>query len=390
MSRTTGMQLLSCVGCTLAIVVGAQSVSAQADGRERPGGVLQRLDANGDGVLQPEEVPQRARPLIRRIAERAGLDPNGPLPLDRLSGSAGPNREGDDRSNGDRIRRTSESGDSEERDDRERRGSRDRGGREDEGGRRWRDGDDDDRPRQRADALPLKVPGFGIDLGLVKVPGFEVPHSVTSQSGPTLAELEQTVDGRTMWFARRVLERADENGNQIVDPAEWERLRWRGDANELDVNKDGRLTLPELIQGIARQREESRSDRNGDAPNRAGSNDSPGESGQSPSGPAAATDNQAAQQGGNSPDAQPERGGRAERNEQERNERQARRSAARNRRDRSGRSDGPSWFRSRDRNRDGQVSMSEYAARWDDRIVAEFTARDSDGDGVITLREAAR
>jgi hypothetical protein len=50
----------------------------------------------------------------------------------------------------------------------------------------------------------------------------------------------------------------------------------------------------------------------------------------------------------------------------------------------------PSWFKSRDKNGDAQVSMSEYSRTWTARTVDEFRRYDSDGDGVITAKEAAR
>jgi EF hand len=49
----------------------------------------------------------------------------------------------------------------------------------------------------------------------------------------------------------------------------------------------------------------------------------------------------------------------------------------------------PSWFKSRDRNKDGQVSMSEYGRSWNARLVRQFQDVDLNDDGVITAKEAA-
>jgi hypothetical protein len=49
----------------------------------------------------------------------------------------------------------------------------------------------------------------------------------------------------------------------------------------------------------------------------------------------------------------------------------------------------PSWFKSRDRNEDGQVSMSEYSRTWSARLVRQFQDIDLNDDGVITPKEAA-
>jgi hypothetical protein len=50
----------------------------------------------------------------------------------------------------------------------------------------------------------------------------------------------------------------------------------------------------------------------------------------------------------------------------------------------------PSWFKSRDKNGDGQVLMSEYSRSWSSRLVAEFRRYDANDDGVITAKEVAR
>jgi Ca2+-binding EF-hand superfamily protein len=47
-----------------------------------------------------------------------------------------------------------------------------------------------------------------------------------------------------------------------------------------------------------------------------------------------------------------------------------------------------SWsLAGRDKNGDGQVSMSEYSRSWSDRTAAEFQRYDLDGDGMITSEE---
>jgi hypothetical protein len=49
----------------------------------------------------------------------------------------------------------------------------------------------------------------------------------------------------------------------------------------------------------------------------------------------------------------------------------------------------PSFF-SRDTNGDGQVSMSEYSRTWSERTVAEFRRYDLNDDGIITAKEATK
>jgi Ca2+-binding EF-hand superfamily protein len=48
-----------------------------------------------------------------------------------------------------------------------------------------------------------------------------------------------------------------------------------------------------------------------------------------------------------------------------------------------------SWFEEKDKNGDGQVEMSEYARRWTNGTAADFQRYDLNSDGVITVTEAA-
>lgn len=47
----------------------------------------------------------------------------------------------------------------------------------------------------------------------------------------------------------------------------------------------------------------------------------------------------------------------------------------------------PEWFYERDSDRDGQISMDEFADQWTDGVVDEFLALDSDEDGILTSKE---
>jgi hypothetical protein len=50
----------------------------------------------------------------------------------------------------------------------------------------------------------------------------------------------------------------------------------------------------------------------------------------------------------------------------------------------------PGWFTSKDANHDGQVSMSEYGKSWTERSVADYQKIDVNNDGVITPKEASK
>jgi hypothetical protein len=50
----------------------------------------------------------------------------------------------------------------------------------------------------------------------------------------------------------------------------------------------------------------------------------------------------------------------------------------------------PSSFKSRDRNGDGQIAMSEFSRNWSKRTVGDFRRDDLNGDGIITPKEALK
>lgn len=50
----------------------------------------------------------------------------------------------------------------------------------------------------------------------------------------------------------------------------------------------------------------------------------------------------------------------------------------------------PSWFKSKDTNGDGQISMSEFSRSWSESTVEQFRRYDLNNDGIITAKEAAK
>jgi hypothetical protein len=50
----------------------------------------------------------------------------------------------------------------------------------------------------------------------------------------------------------------------------------------------------------------------------------------------------------------------------------------------------PSSFKSRDRNQDGQIAMSEFSRSWSERTARDFARYDLNGDGMITPKEALK
>lgn len=46
--------------------------------------LLRRFDQNNDGIVRPDEVPERMRSIYRRLVERAGLNPDEPVRLEEI------------------------------------------------------------------------------------------------------------------------------------------------------------------------------------------------------------------------------------------------------------------------------------------------------------------
>lgn len=174
-----------------------------------PREMFRRMDANRNGVLEPQEIPDRARPFIRRAAERAGLDPSQPIPLDRLF-----------RRIEDRRREEARRGDS--------RGDRSGSSSPSETG----------------------VPGFGVEDPLPKVPGFAVPLD-----SPLLSTkpLEKRYDARIIQRAERTLRYYDRNGDGVIDQQELKNARWSDDPRNSDLDGDGKLNKVELCERYARR-----------------------------------------------------------------------------------------------------------------------------------------
>ena len=213
----------SCMVFVVILSTGHAWVYGQRGGRDQAGGdrggdfrtrMLGRFDTNGNGIVEPNEIPEQARRFVDRMAEGAGIAPGQPIPIaqvtgggDRRGGSGG---RGPD---GDRSRRGSEPSSRSE-------GSADNRGTQD---------------------LYPRVPRFGDD----SVRGFGVsPESLAGK----LVDLEKKYDRRILGSVERSLERYDKNKNGLLDHDEWADVSWRSDPRESDVDNDGLLTQAELAE----------------------------------------------------------------------------------------------------------------------------------------------
>ena len=211
------------------------------------------------------------------------------------------------------------------------------------GGDRGDRGRGNDLRQAGLDALEVEllVPGFGSDIVPEPVPGF----------GPAAELLAVPVGEEDEQKASDMLRRFDRNRNGMLD--ENEMARFSGNPLDFDRNRDGKLSAGELAVRYARRREaeaEARAMRRSD--DRRGRQKEP-ESSEIPD---------------------PYNGRKSFRivSDQDLPE------------------GAPRWFEERDRNRDGQVAMAEYAGKWTESLVDEFFRWDTNGDGVITADEALR
>lgn len=192
-------------------------------GRGGPGGgfdpasMLQRLDRNGNGTLDPDEQEGPAGFLIRRLeATDSSIKAGTPIPLSKFSSAfekMRQEREGGGDSRGDSDRRSS------------------------------RDTDDME--------LEMLVPGFGLEAEPVLVPGFG--PAAEMMSTPTTEEDRKS--------AREVLSRYDRDKDGQLGKDEISSRFW-GNPMDFDRNGDGKLSEMELAtrQAVRRGNEEERRD----------------------------------------------------------------------------------------------------------------------------------
>lgn len=454
--RIHWLLLTLCLAGVMPALAGAQSGPPPGGGdRGGPSGgfdpreMFQRMDANGNDQIDPEEMQGRARYFIERMANESGLDMSQPIPVDRLvdimrsrmqQGGWGDRRGDDDDRDRDYDRR---------RDDAD-------------GDGRNRDDDDDDDDRR---APPPLVMGFGVPAAEVQTLGFGVAEQ------DALAPLRGRYDGRILERIEESLQRYDRNGDGVLETAEWEGMRWSTNPRDADKNRDGRLTRQEIADRYAQRYgnslapQPSSSTRAAPASSSSGSSSSGSSSSGSSSGGSSGGSRSGG--GGSSPGGSGSGGsggidprfvqyaqglikqndangnGVLEREEwsklrdpeeSDRNKdgkitvdelaqrlanygkggnsssgRSASGSSARDAAgggsSRSGDSGGrrsyrftpaverlpddlPSWFARNDANADGQVSMSEYSTTWSDAKAKEFETLDVNGDGLISPSEA--
>jgi subtilisin-like proprotein convertase family protein len=188
------IRFLLLLSLAIAFLVGdARSAEAQAEW-------IRRLDDNGNGYVEPDEISDRARPYIERFARQSGLSLSRANSVRRLEYAA---------------RRYYE---------------------------RSRDDDDNVQPDPGN-----SIRGFTPEPGSTLVPGFGLPELKYPY---TLEDVEE---------AESTFRRSDRNDDGFIDRQEADQARWtETNPFNFDANGDGKLSQMELIQRYAKRRIDQR------------------------------------------------------------------------------------------------------------------------------------
>lgn len=284
-----------------------------------PSSFLERLDANGNGVIDVDEQKGPAEFMLSRLQKyNPDIKPGQPIPMSSLT-------------------KTFEKA----------RAERDGGGDDDRRGR-GRDRDRGSEQRAIGDeavTVELLVPGFGLegeDTEPVLLPGFGA-HAELLTIDVTEAD-QQEASSRMRYF--------DKNKDGVLTKDELT-PQFAGNPMDFDRNRDGKLTPKELAVRYAVRRE----------------------------------GNEMAERRNQKSKAKDEKSQRRSVNDVDLfgGRKSYRIEGARRQPEGL-----PGFFTDRDADGDGQISMAEFASKWNDEVVAEFFSSDFNRDGVITSDEAMR
>lgn len=303
-----------------------------------PGAFLSRFDENEDGVIEPGEVPERAREMFERMAENAELDPSKPIAVRDLEAAMQRMREQWGRGRGDsrgRGRRGEpDSGDGNERRDGERREERSE--------------------NTNGNSTP-SVTGRGFGGVQPAARGFSQPGG-SSKDNATATNRNSANDPKFAQAARQIFDRYDNNKDNLLQEEERSGYRWVN-LKEADTNGDNLVSEQELASFLAR---------------RAGSSES------------ADADSSTRSTSSVTSVSSPVQSARIVGSPLRSGQRSFRFLTARERLPEGL----PSWFAQKDADADGQVMMVEWAAVWTDEQIDAFAAIDRNQDGIITPKEA--
>jgi Ca2+-binding EF-hand superfamily protein len=179
-----------------------------------PSQFISRMDTNGNGALDPEEVQGPARFMLERMARNnPKIDISKPIPISVLTESIQQMRGGS-------------------------------GGPSGAWGGPWAGfGSDDESVEAPKQTL---VPGFGLRVERSPVPGF----------GSSTALSAIQVEERDRRDADERMRRYDKNNDGSLDQEEIKEARWSDSLAQWDRNRDGKLSRDEVAARYARRREQ--------------------------------------------------------------------------------------------------------------------------------------
>jgi subtilisin-like proprotein convertase family protein len=340
----------------LVIVAGfafSSSASAQSEW-------VRRIDDNGNGLLEPSEISDRARSFLGRFAGEYGIDLNSTNSVRRVEDAA----------------------------------------------RQYFERRNRETPANTAPVVTSTIKGFGPDPDGFVIPDFATPEIKYPYTPADVVEADEA------------LERFDRNRDGSLTFDEIDPNRWRGPSpQECDLDRDSRLSRNELAQRYARRKllEKQEAIANQFAASRTPEVAEPQYD--------RWRRNSGSYEGGPRGSARADRGNRAlafsilERFDLNRNQLLEPAEMSRVGVDivkadfnRDGRVDGeelgnylfqemeregndlsevlPTWFFERDGNDDGQIEMAEFTDEWTPEKTDEFAKFDSNEDGIITSTEA--
>ena len=379
--------------------------------------ILERLDKNGDGKLDPSEIPAQSRAAIDRIAADAGISGKNSISISKLrkrlerdqkEAAKAENDEADDRGRGDRERdRSSEtqksSGSSSgfgsssksksnssksgfgaaagsardpktiayvdslfKNSDKNRNNYIDKkeiGTVRARNVEKWDANKDGKISRSEVTAY-ISNGGNARSTsssGDSKKSGFRT-RSTSSQSRKSTSRSKRSSEDRIREYADGLIKKYDKNKNGYLEKDEWGPVR---NAEEADKNRNGILTTDELTIQL-RQPTKSTSTKSTSTPSRRSSRDE-----------RKRDDRRRSSESSRKRDDDKSSPG----------ERKSYRVLTAHERLPSGL---PSWFKDKDDNANGQIEMFEYTSSWSDRKLNEFSKLDINDDGVITAKECLK
>lgn len=328
--------------CRVAVLlVGCACLSSAARAQGGPSSFIERMDANRNGQIEPDEA-SRLGDLLRRVAEATrAFDPRRPVSVRRLQWAF------------ERYREQRSSGRDRGSDNRDNRG-----------------GSSGSSPSSNDSDLEPLVPDFSPETVPLPPPGFG-----------TMADMfvvQVTDEDRR--DAEERFRRYDRNRDGRLSSDELRSGRWYDDPLRWDANRDGTLTVDEMAVRYARRRVDRAEQRAQEEEQRQNASNAPSDDRR---GRFSRFGFFGSREEGESGDAGEDVADASSGAELPR--RTSYRIPEPHERLPLGL---PSWFAARDANGDGQVFMSEFSTSWNRRTVEEFEEFDANGDGVILPDEA--